>query len=102
MLKLAMKHQPRKKQNRQKKDQAPLKTYYDQVQRQTIASGQAFAVVLGQCSPAIVDQVWVHEDWDEISQGNDVISFLRLLRGCMYGGATNSILSIPYLMCKPN
>jgi hypothetical protein len=33
------------------------KTYHDQVQRQAIASGQAFAVVLGQCSPAIVDRV---------------------------------------------
>jgi hypothetical protein len=31
------------------------KTYYDQVQCWLIASGQAFAVVLGQCSPAIVD-----------------------------------------------
>jgi hypothetical protein len=52
------------------------KTYYNQVQRQTIASGQAFAVVLRQCSPAIVDRVQAHEDWDEISQGNNVISFL--------------------------
>jgi hypothetical protein len=31
------------------------KTYYNQVQRWLIASGQAFAVVLGQCLPAIVD-----------------------------------------------
>jgi hypothetical protein len=61
------------------------KTYYDQVQRRAIASGQAFAVVLGQRSPAIVDCVQVHEDWDEVSQDNDVIGFLRLIRGCMYG-----------------
>jgi hypothetical protein len=33
------------------------KTYYDQVQRRAVASGQAFAVVLGQCSPAVIDRV---------------------------------------------
>jgi hypothetical protein len=55
------------------------KTYYDQVQCQAIASGQAFAVVLGERLPAIVNQVQAHEDWEETSQGNNVIGLLHLI-----------------------
>jgi hypothetical protein len=64
------------------------KTYYDQVEQQQMASSQAFAVVLGQCSPAMVDQVCTHEDWEAGSQANDVIGLLRLICNCMYGGVT--------------
>jgi hypothetical protein len=64
------------------------KTYYDQVQHWLTASSQAFAVVLGQCSPAIVDQVQAHEDWEETSQENDVIGLLHLIHNCMYIGVT--------------
>jgi hypothetical protein len=64
------------------------KTYYDQVERRRTASGQAFAVVLGQRSPAVVDRVRAHEDWEAASQANDVIGLLRLIRNCMYGGVT--------------
>jgi hypothetical protein len=38
------------------------KTYYNCLQCWSLASGQAFAVILGQCSPAIVDQVQAHDD----------------------------------------
>jgi hypothetical protein len=68
------------------------KTYYNQVYLRVIASGQAFAVVLGQCSPAIVDRVQAHEDWEETSEANDVIRLLQLIRTCMYGGATMKYL----------
>jgi hypothetical protein len=63
-------------------------TYHDQVERQRTASSQAFAVVLGQCSLAIVDQVQAHEDWEETSQENNVIGLLQLIRICMYGSVT--------------
>jgi hypothetical protein len=68
------------------------KPYYDQVQRWAVASGQAFTVILGQCLPAVVDRVQAHEDWDEVSQENNVIGFLCLIRGCMYGSTTNKYL----------
>jgi hypothetical protein len=64
------------------------KTYHDQVERRRTASSQAFAVVLGQCSPAVVDQVRAHEDWEAASQTNDVIGLLRLIWNSMYGGIT--------------
>jgi hypothetical protein len=44
-----------------------FKTYQNQIQCQLIASGKAFSVVLGQCLPASVDQVQVHEDWEQTS-----------------------------------
>jgi hypothetical protein len=45
-----------------------------------ITAGQAFAVMLSQCLPAIVDRIQAHEDWEETSEANDVIGLLHLIQ----------------------
>jgi hypothetical protein len=64
------------------------KTYHDQVQHWLIASGQAFAVVLGWCLPALVDQNCAHDNWATTSKENGVVGLIRLIWSCMYRGAT--------------
>jgi hypothetical protein len=50
------------------------------------AEVQAFAIVLGQCSPTTVDCLKSNEDWDTISENNDLIALLHLFQTSMYLG----------------
>jgi hypothetical protein len=39
-----------------------------------------FSVILGQCTPAMVDQLETSNSWDEVNTNSDVMALLRLIR----------------------
>ena len=49
---------------------------------------QVFAIVKGQCSPTVVDQIEASHDWSTIHQQHDLIELLTLIRQSLYTGAT--------------
>ena len=65
------------------------KTHNDATDRRAKATSQAFAIVLGQCSPTVIDRVKSNPQWGNISSGDDLIGLLRLIRTSMYTGATS-------------
>ena len=72
-----------------KKWEMAYKTYTDAADRRAKATSQAFAIVLGQCSPTVVDRLKANSHWSSISNGDDLIGLLRLIRTSMYTGATS-------------
>lgn len=65
-----------------------FKTYSDKIEKRHLATGTAYAIVLGQCSPAVIDRIEAHDDYSTINAGYDLIALLRLIRNCMYTGST--------------
>jgi hypothetical protein len=65
------------------------KTYSEALKRRELLVGQVFAIVLGQCSPTVVDRLKSSATWDVINGGNDLMGLLRLIRTSMYTGATS-------------
>ena len=59
------------------------------MKRRELLIGQVFAIVLGQCSPTIVDRLKSNSMWNAINNSNDFIGLLRLIRTSMYTGATS-------------
>jgi hypothetical protein len=47
-----------------------------------------YAIVLGQNSPAIIDQIEAHADFQSINTGYKLIGPLELIRTCMYTSTT--------------
>jgi hypothetical protein len=73
-----------------------FKTYHDALERRNKATSQAFAIVLGQCSPTVIDRIKASNQWNVISDANDLVGLLQLIRTSMYTGATskNSLHSL--------
>ena len=65
------------------------RTYSDATDQCAKATSQAFAVVLGQCSPTIVDRLKASTQWDTISNDDDLIGMLRLVQTSMFTVATS-------------
>ena len=65
------------------------KTYSEAMKRRELLVGQVFAIVLGQCSPTVVDRLKSSATWDTVNNGNDLMGLLRLIRTSMYTGATS-------------
>jgi len=72
-----------------KKWEIAYKAYNDAADRRAKATGQAFAIVLGQCSPTVIDRAKASPQWSLISNSDDLIGLLRLIRTSMYTGATS-------------
>jgi len=53
-----------------------------------LVSGQAFSVVLSQCSKNVRDRIEAHHTYAGIKQDLDVINLLQLIRHSLYTGAT--------------
>jgi hypothetical protein len=72
------------------------KVHSEAVNRRALLLGQVFAIVLGQCSPTIVDRLKANAEWNAVNNGNDLMGLLRLVRTSMYTGATskNTIQSL--------
>jgi hypothetical protein len=68
--------------------QYDYKLYKDKVEKWGIATGMAYAIVLGQCSPALINRLEAHEDFTTINAGYDLVGLLELIHKCMYTGAT--------------
>ena len=65
------------------------KAFSEATKRRELLLGQVFAIVLGQCSPTVVDRLKSNATWDAINGANDLIGLLRLIRTSMYTGATS-------------
>ena len=65
------------------------KAHSEAVNRRELLLGQVFAIVLGQCSPTVVDRLKANADWNAVNNGNDLMGLLRLIRTSMYTGATS-------------
>ena len=72
------------------------KDFSDATKRRELLLGQVFAIVIGQCSPTVVDRLKASDSWNHINMENDVMGLLRLIRTSMYTGATskNSLHSL--------
>jgi hypothetical protein len=66
-----------------------FKVFTDATERCTKAMGQGFAIILGECSPTIVDRIKSSALYHKISINDHVISLFRLFRTSMYAGATS-------------
>ena len=65
------------------------KVHSEAVNRRELLIGQVFAIVLGQCSPTVVDRLKANAEWNAVNNGNDLMGLLRLIRTSMYTGATS-------------
>ena len=65
------------------------KAHSEAVNRRELLLGQVFAIVLGQCSPTVVDRLKANAEWTVVNNGNDLMGLLRLIRTSMYTGATS-------------
>jgi hypothetical protein len=50
---------------------------------------QAYALVLGQCSPAVRSRLEASPQWAATDAASDVIALLKLIRSSLYSGATS-------------
>lgn len=64
------------------------KSYAERKEKRDLAIGTAYAIVIGQCSPAVIDRIEAHKRFDDINDRFDLIELLRLIQNCMYTGAT--------------
>ena len=62
--------------------------FHEELKRKQL-SNLAFATVLGQCSPAVRDRLEASNRWSTISDANDLIGLLKLLRMSLFSGATS-------------
>jgi hypothetical protein len=65
------------------------KDYNDATKRRALLNGQVFTIVIGQCSPTILDRLKANAAWADINATNDLMRLLRLIRTSMYTGATS-------------
>ena len=65
-----------------------LRLYNDRIKDRMEAAKQAYAVVLGQCSQPVRDRLTASEAWQGIQVNTDLMALLRLIRQCLYTGAT--------------
>jgi hypothetical protein len=65
------------------------KAFSEAEERRAKATAQAFAVVLGQCSPTVIDRIKANSLYSAVSDSDDIIGLLRLIRTSMYTGATS-------------
>jgi hypothetical protein len=72
-----------------KKWEIAYKTYNDTADRRAKATGQASTIVLGQCSPTVINRAKASPQWGIISSSDDLICLLRLICTSMYTGATS-------------
>ena len=62
--------------------------YNDRIKDRMEAAKQAYVVVLGQCSQPVRDRLTASEAWQGIQVDTDLMGLLRLIRQCLYTGAT--------------
>ena len=65
------------------------KAFSEAEERRAKATAQAFAIVLGQCSPTVIDRIKANSLYSAVSDSDNIIGLLRLIRSSMYTGATS-------------
>jgi hypothetical protein len=57
-----------------------MTVYEKQIEQRNHNQNTVFSVILGQCTPAMVDQLETSDTWDEVNTNSDVMALLRLIR----------------------
>jgi hypothetical protein len=70
-----------------------FKHYSNTTKQHTKATSQAFAIVLGQCSPTVIDRLRASNQWAAISDASNLIKLLQLICTSMYTRATSKNLT---------
>ena len=65
-----------------------LRQYSDRIVQREEVGKQAFAVVLGQCSQTVREQIRASTSWRTVNDNSDLMGLLRLVRESLYTGAT--------------
>ena len=65
-----------------------MKEYRKKLRNRKKNEEKAFPLLLGQCSPTIVQRIEATQRWNSVSGANDVLGLLELIREAMYTGTT--------------
>jgi hypothetical protein len=65
------------------------KQYNDLLEKREENKRRAYAIVWGQCSPAVQDHVKASATYQQVSTDLDLIKLLQLIQTSMYTGATS-------------
>ena len=65
-----------------------MKEYRKKLRNRKKNEEKAFPLLLGQCSPTIVQRIEATQRWNSVSGTNDVLGLLELIREAMYTGTT--------------
>ena len=61
-----------------------FKEYYDKKNKREENQKKIFALILGQCSPAMKDRLEGSDKYESINNNNDPVELLSLIRDCLY------------------
>ena len=65
-----------------------FKSIADKKRNRKLLSEQAFAIVIGQCSPSVLERIESNSSYPDIVTRLDVIELLVLIRNSLYNGST--------------
>jgi uncharacterized membrane protein YgcG len=65
------------------------KSHFTKTELRESMSKQAYAMALGQCSPAVRDRLEASGQWADIKGTQDVLKLLKLIRSSLFSGATS-------------
>ena len=65
-----------------------MKEYRKKLCNQKKNEEKAFPLLLGQCSPTVVQRIEASPRWNNVSSTNDLLGLLKLIREAMYTGTT--------------
>ena len=65
-----------------------MKEYRKKLRNHKKNEEKAFPLLLGQCSPTVVQRIEASPRWSNVSGSNDVLGLLELIREAMYTGTT--------------
>lgn len=61
------------------------------------ASRAAYAMILAQCSDAVIDRMQTYSTWAGIQDREDVIALLELIRAAIYSGPATKMPTVSYM-----
>jgi hypothetical protein len=73
------------------------KQYNDLMEKQEENKRRVYAIVWGQCSRTVLDQVKASANYQQVNSDLDLIELLQLIRTSMYTGATSKDLAHAFI-----
>ncbi|KAL7565784.1 hypothetical protein ACA910_015565 [Epithemia clementina (nom. ined.)] len=71
-----------------------LKEYRDKARKRVVIMAKLYALILGQRSQAIRDQIEAAQTWHGINQASDTLGLLGLIQRSLYTKATNQHMTV--------
>ena len=60
------------------------KSYFDKKHKREESQKKIYALILGQCTQAMVDRLEASEEYEDVNNSNDPVELLKLIRSCIY------------------